>query len=192
MSIFENSSLWIAGGALLVSIISVVISSKSNKTANEASQEVRRHNREMADFTRTQILVAYGELEQKIAESIENAKKDCVEAAKNFDQFKDDHKLTTEKKVKDLRDDLLKTYNRLQQLTNQAFESYLNAYDLACGHYLDNKVDKDRFRKNYASNIKALVERVPPEGQINYLHPRVGSKYGALWKVFDEFHSTER
>ena len=46
-----------------------------------------------------------------------------------------------------------------QNRFNVALENYLNAYEEACSMYLDNKVDKVRFQKNYVSEIRNLVEK---------------------------------
>lgn len=41
-------------------------------------------------------------------------------------------------------------------LLHSAIENNLNAYDNACGKYLDSKVDKDRFKIDYKKEISQL------------------------------------
>ena len=43
-------------------------------------------------------------------------------------------------------------------ILSSVFEDYLNAYDEACAKYIDNKIDKVRFKKMYFDEIKNLVE----------------------------------
>lgn len=42
--------------------------------------------------------------------------------------------------------------------TTAALEDVLNAYDEACAKYIDNKIDRERFKKLYAAEIRNLVE----------------------------------
>ena len=41
---------------------------------------------------------------------------------------------------------------------NACIEEELNAYDNACGFYIDKKIDKKRFKKRYSEEIKNIVE----------------------------------
>lgn len=42
--------------------------------------------------------------------------------------------------------------------TKAALEDVLNAYDEACAKYIDKKVDMERFKKLYVTEIRNLVE----------------------------------
>ena len=42
--------------------------------------------------------------------------------------------------------------------TKAALEDVLNAYDEACAKYIDKKVDTERFKKLYVTEIRNLVE----------------------------------
>lgn len=65
-------------------------------------------------------------------------------------------------------------------------EDNLNAYETACSLYLDNKTDKERFKKQYSIEIKNLVE----DEQISEkFFNGLKIKFGAIDKVYrDWFH----
>ena len=46
-----------------------------------------------------------------------------------------------------------------QKMFDAAQEDLRNAYEEACSRYLDGKVDKERFRRMYYSEIQNLVEK---------------------------------
>lgn len=68
-----------------------------------------------------------------------------------------------------------------------AKEKYANAYDEACAKYLDNKIDKVRFKKNYSDEIRNLVNH--EEFKELYREPQ--TKYHATVKVFREWNDYE-
>lgn len=45
-----------------------------------------------------------------------------------------------------------------KKITNYLIEEELNAYDKACALYKDNKVDKERFKKDYYNEITNIFE----------------------------------
>jgi len=62
-------------------------------------------------------------------------------------------------------------------------ECYLNIYDDLCGTYLDGKIDKKRFEKNYKDE---LINLVTDEMFKDYYKPedQLKSKYKKTWKVY--------
>lgn len=88
-----------------------------------------------------QTLTAQGSLETQIRSSIAEATNNIVligvEVAKN------------------------ESNTILQDAYRAAEEVYRNAYEDACGKYIDGKIDKDRFKKFYQSEIRRLVEEEP-------------------------------
>jgi hypothetical protein len=72
----------------------------------------------------------------------------------------------------------------------EAIEDHLNAYENACGQYLDNKVDKARFRKAYNGEVRGLCEDETPEIKAR-MHPADVSDFKAIWKVYREWHNLE-
>lgn len=69
-----------------------------------------------------------------------------------------------------------------------ALEDVLNAYDEACAKYIDNKVDKERFKKLYATEIRNIVEDINTKKY--YVMPQ--SKYQATVKVYDKWNNLEK
>lgn len=89
------------------------------------------------DMVATQTLTAQGAFETQIRSLISDATKElthyAVELQKNSDN------------------------TILQQAYFTAEEQYRNAYEEACGKYIDNKIDKIRFEKLYKQEIYKLV-----------------------------------
>ena len=79
-----------------------------------------------------------------------------------------------------------------QEILDQAFrtarELNLNAYEEACAKYIDNKVDKERFKRNYYVEIRRLVEY---KGNNEFLNPTT-SPYKCILKVYEEWNNLER
>ena len=58
----------------------------------------------------------------------------------------------------------------------------------ACSKYLDDKVDKERFKKQYHKCIKDIVE----DEQFEYKLNSLSSPYKALIKVYNEWNDLEK
>lgn len=72
-----------------------------------------------------------------------------------------------------------------------AVESYFNAYEDACGKYLDRKIDPVRFKKVYVKQIENLCDP-KVESYARLMHPADTSHYEAIWKVYREWHQYEK
>lgn len=71
--------------------------------------------------------------------------------------------------------------------TTAALEDVLNAYDEACAKYIDNKVDKERFKKLYVTEIRNLVEDENTKSY--YVMPQ--SRFQATVKVYRKWNNLE-
>lgn len=69
-----------------------------------------------------------------------------------------------------------------------AIENNLNAYEESCAKYLDNKVDKKRFKKLYKTEIRQLVEKA----ELKKYFDGVSSNYKATLKVYKEWEDLEK
>lgn len=49
-------------------------------------------------------------------------------------------------------------YKAIKAAFDEAVEDNLNAYDEGCAKYLDNKVDKVRFKKSYENEVRELFD----------------------------------
>jgi len=87
------------------------------------------------------------------------------------------------------RDDLAIKYkdelsnNIVSAILDSADEDFLTAYDEACQKYIDKKVDKERFKKSYRNQIKAIVENK----NYNEYYNGLQSQYKATTTVYSEW-----
>lgn len=68
-----------------------------------------------------------------------------------------------------------------------AVENNLNAYEESCAKYLDNKVDKKRFHKQYKTEVRQLVENE----QFKEYFDRASSRYRSILKTYNEWENLE-
>ncbi|NEU30140.1 hypothetical protein GN156_05015 [bacterium LRH843] len=80
-----------------------------------------------------------------------------------------------------------KQKKKLREILNTLIENNLNAYEEACAKYIDNKVDKERFKKTYKVEIRNLVEK---EDLSTYFNG-VTSRYKGILKVYKEWEDLE-
>lgn len=85
-------------------------------------------------------------------------------------------------------EDLSINSNVTESVLDSALENLLNAYDEACAKYLDSKVDKKRFRNNYYTEIKNLVENKDTKPY----YDTIDSKFQATIKVYEEWNNLEK
>ena len=87
--------------------------------------------------------IAQGQIELNIHQLLNQTKKDEMEISMMIAQ-------------KSSNND--ETVKILKNALKSAMERTVNAYEEACAKYLDGKVDKERFKKNYHIEIRQLVE----------------------------------
>ncbi|MFT6963984.1 MAG: hypothetical protein ACJAWV_003723 [Flammeovirgaceae bacterium] len=143
-------------------------SGKSNISANYALDESKRSNQ-----------ISIGNLELLISERIDTSQ-DRISTV--FEKL-----ISLTSKGKELTDGEKRLENYYQKLLKSAMESNLNAYEDACGKYIDDKLDKKRFRKSYLKSIENLVR---DESYKDFLDPTT-TQYEAILKVFKEWHRLE-
>lgn len=117
--------------------------------------------------------IAQGQIELNIHQLINQTKKDVMDVSL----------IIAEKCYDD--EEVKKT---LQQALNTANEQNLNAYEEACAKYLDNKVDKERFKKNYYIEIRQLVENNINKDKFD----AITSTYKAILEVYQEWYNLEK
>lgn len=117
--------------------------------------------------------IAQGQIELNIHQLLTQAKKDEMEISI----------LIAEK----CSNDSSKMKTIIFSALNTAIERTLNAYEEACAKYLDGKVDKERFKKNYHIEIRQLVES---ENHKKYFDSTT-SAYKAILKVYKEWNDLE-
>ncbi len=113
----------------------------------------------------TQTLTAQGAFETQIRSLISDATKELTHYAVELQKSPDN--------------------SILQQAYFTAEEQYRNAYEEACGKYIDNKIDKIRFEKLYKQELYKLVN---DENQKQY-YATNQSTYASTISVYKEWFS---
>ena len=145
---------------VLVSIIALCVSFKASQKGNDLACVAN-------DLTKTANDMHMAQVEMQIRELILSARSRYEDKAV---QFKND------------------TDNEFSKaMIESALEGVLNAYDEACAKYLDEKVDKERFKKLYHDEIRQLV--VDPIIKEKYVEPQ--TKFHATVKVYTEWNNLE-
>ncbi|MEM8568742.1 MAG: hypothetical protein AAGF85_19955 [Bacteroidota bacterium] len=158
----EIIAVIIAGLSLLIATLSYFSSRKTAHTASERASKAER--------------LAEGGLELSLTESISSSKQRVIEASIAWSNFKSDKP--------DQSDDLYK------KAFYASLEDNLNAYEKACSLYLDEKIDKIRFEKDYTREIMNLVENEAQNDR--YFNPPNTSLYKAILKVYDKWFNLEK
>ena len=95
-----------------------------------------------------------------------------------------------DRKEEQLPSDERSVYDVLVACYDKAVEQHLNSYEDACAKYLDRKIDTQRFKKSYTTEIRDLCEKT--RGTIHkLLHPDTTSNYKAIWAVYKEWNNLE-
>lgn len=74
------------------------------------------------------------------------------------------------------------------KVLNTALQFNLNAYEEACAKYIDNKVDKSRFKKSYYASICNIVK----SGLYDALLDTKKTNFHALLTVYEEWINLEK
>jgi type II secretory pathway pseudopilin PulG len=154
--------------AIIISIGSLIIAGLRLDVAQNAANVAQN----AADQAK---LSAQGTLELTLRQSISNSRNRVEDIGIRLEEFKLNHAE---------RDDSV-----LVRSVNSALEDNLNAYEKGCTLYLDNKIDKDRFFKDFRTEIRQLVEN--KNCNERYLHPTT-SKFKAILKVYDLWENHEK
>lgn len=117
------------------------------------------------DMVSTQTLTAQGAFETQIRSLISDATKELTHYTVELQRSPDN--------------------TILQQAYYTAEEQYRNAYEEACGKYIDNKIDKIRFEKLYKQEIYKLVN---DENQKQF-YATNQSTYASTISVYKEWFS---
>ena len=116
--------------------------------------------------------LSQGQMELSIHQLLSQSKKDIAAITLSI----------AEKSSGDVKAELL------NKLLDDALERELNAYEEACAKYLDGKVDKERFKRNYHLELRQLVEN---ESTKNYFDG-VKSPYKCILKVYSQWNNMEK
>ena len=156
-------------GSLIVAIIALIKSNLFSKNSLNKSE--------------IQNLIAMGNLEVTISERISNSRDKVGDITMIISPLASKKKLETITKDEEL------TLEAQIKVLDSAVENNLNAYEDACSKYLDNKIDTERFKKTYHTEVRQLVENQNLNSV--YFNP-LTSKFKAIMKVYDEWNNLEK
>ena len=173
-----------SGGALLLQILGLVATYYFSKKAKEAQEQAEKSAHTANQIAEKSNLLALGVEDAAIYTRISQARKEVLEVS----QRRDD--ILNGRRVEELCDGDKRRLGAAVDLYLVSLENYLNTYSVACGQYLDNKVDKSRFKKNHSTAIRNIIESKDPVYR-ERLDPESASPYKPLWMVYKEFHNLE-
>ena len=150
-------SVVISGFSFIVAVIACIIAGKNYGKYKELQGSYNA-------MVEIQTLTAQGSLETQIRSSI-------AEATNNV-------ALIGVEIAKDAGNEIL------QSAYWAAEEVYRNAYEDACGKYIDGKIDKERFKKFYQIEIRRLVEEEPN----SKYYANNQSPYSSTLSVYKEWY----
>jgi hypothetical protein len=168
MSVYEVLVIIISALSLSTAFLSCLSAFISSKSSKEAAEIAKRIN--------------FGMVEMEIRTKINSASNRRDDVMIKLAGYEDS--------ISSLDDDKDDSHekNALKYAADSAVENWLNAYDDACGLYIDNKLDKERFKKNYYHEIIELIEDKEFE---NYFVPEYKSRYYKLIMVYKEWTKLE-
>jgi len=83
-------------------------------------------------------------------------------------------------------------YEYAKVLHDSLTEDLVTSYEEACSKYLDNKVDKKRFEKNFKNDILRLVDSDEINKVIDFKKPSTRREYGAILKAYGQWFDKEK
>ncbi len=154
--------------SFILSIIAFVFSSMAKKRANLLAGK--------------NLDLQFGMIELEVRKSVENASANISSLAVQMAP------LVSREKTRTITEEDSHTLAGLRKILDAYIQSMLNSYESACGKYLDGKIDKLRFRKEYKDELRNLFKN---EHFKKHLAPP-DSKYYAIIKVYNEWENLEK
>ena len=155
MTEFEKLTIIIASIGCLISIVTFLYTFFANKKNKKTIIKLNSAN-----------------LEVMISERISSAREKTDQAMLRIAEVSD----------KKITGDHL---TALQKSFNSSLENYLNILEEACAKYIDDKIDKIRFKKTYKTSIKQIFEN---ETYKNFLDSDTAQKFPSLLKLYKKWY----
>lgn len=159
---------FIAFASLFVSCGAVFFAKTSSNAANKISKE--------------NLDLQYGMVELEMRQAIENAKSKVNDISILMAPLVAREGCEQKLSIEDA-----KTLEIYQKNFNASVQTLINTYDDACSKYIDGKVDKIRFKKNYRYEIRNLLENKELK---EYFDP-LTSRYKPILNVYTEWENME-
>ena len=171
--------------SMLVTILFSVKSSRSSKESLSHAENANKHAKTANTFADKANEISIGQTETALREQIALARQRMEDVG-----FKIQEVLRGRKKDQ-LSQEEQSHLAFLKTSWNSAVEGYLNAYEDACGKFVDTKIDPTRFKKMYIEEIRNICEP-KHESYERHMHPEATSKFEAIWKTYKEWHRHEK
>lgn len=142
------------------------------KTSSNAANKISKENLDLQ----------HGMVELEMRQAIENAKSKVNEISVVMAPL-----VARESGEQGLSIEDAKTLEIYQKNFNASVQTLMNTYDDACSKYIDGKVDKIRFKKNYRYEIRNLLENKDLK---EYFDP-LTSRYKPILNVYTEWENME-
>ncbi|WP_028865286.1 hypothetical protein [Psychromonas aquimarina] len=165
-----------------MNLLAVIISGCSLCVAMIALDHAKQSNKKANDIASENVNLQHGQLENEIRQSIENSKMNITNIVITMAPLK------AKESIGNISDEDKKTLDIYTSSSDSAIQTMLNIYDDACAKYIDNRVDKGRFKKNFYVEIRNLLQE---EEMNKYFHPNT-SNYKAIMRVYDEWENLEK
>ena len=167
--------------SLIVSIAAIGYARSSSNKANKIAQDNLRLQQDNLRLQQDNLSMQQGIVELGISQSIENAK------AKISDVSMIMAPLVAKEQVGKISNEEAATLEIFRKNFKAATQSLINYYDAACSKYIDDKVDKVRFKKTYKNEIRKTIEN--PDFK-EYFDP-LTSSYKPILNVYQEWENLE-
>lgn len=179
---------WVAVAGFVITTIGVIVAyctaKRANKLARQAADEAKSANDHSANANKLAEMalgVALAQSETGTRGMICAAQQRSANACTVITDFvagKTPSKFTkTEKRQLD-------TFNKAMEA---AVEQELSVYDIACRQYLEGKVDKQSFKKDFLLEIRKLCEtREEPYNAL--MQHETTSPFKSVWRVYKEWN----
>lgn len=160
---------------------SMIFAYLASRSRNAAKKQADRAN----VLAENSNLIAMGQAEANLRSAISKERTHVGKAATELSEF------LGEKSPEELSESEQGAWKVLQSQYHSEIEDLLNAYEQACSAYLDGKVDKERFKKNYVNELPNLCD--PDTAHFaKHMFPEATSRFEAIWKVYREWHKHEK
>lgn len=153
--------------SIIIAALALIVSYLSFKKSNETSKSQVSLKEEQVRLQTGQESLQKAQVEMQMREMISIAKFRYADVAIQLS--------------KDIQN------QTLQSAVSAALEDVANAYDEACAKYIDNKIDKERFKKLYFKEIQNIVE----DNNTKHYYASLQSNYNATRKVYKEWYIHE-
>ncbi|QNR21953.1 hypothetical protein HNY42_13715 [Exiguobacterium sp. Helios] len=173
MTYSEKVNLTISIIAVIISIVTTAITMYIARKNKALSIEANLNSKQAND-------ISMGALENAVSDRINNSKQNYLNSGIQLAKCKSE----LPENLNSAQEDLLNAH--ILHLST-CLENSWNAYENACGQYIDKKIDQKRFKKNYKQEIKQWVEDTKDDTYTNVLT----SRYRAVIRVYQEWEDIE-